>query len=264
MKKVVLVIGGSSGIGEAAVKQFLKNDFTVYNGSRRECEVAGVKNLTVDVCLVSSIETAVKTVYSEQARIDILVYSAGYSMAAPLEHVQSGDYRYLYEVNLFGAMETAKRVIPIMREQKSGRIIFVSSVGGVLPIAFDNYYSSSKAALNMLAKTLNLELSPYNIFVSSVMPGGTATEFTFKRNVYDDNKIGTYKDCMAKAVIALANIEQGGMTAEAVAETIFNTALSISPPQETASGFINKTYALADKLLPTKLSMYMNRNKYHQ
>lgn len=264
LNRIVLIFGASSGIGLAAAKKLATEGAVVYNASRTPCPEQNIYNITCDVSQHDSVESAISQVIKAHNKIDILIYSAGFSMAAPLEHVMEEDYRYLFEVNYFGALRAAKTVIPFMRENLYGRIIFISSIGGILPIAFDGFYSSSKAALNMLARELSIELKPYNIFVTSVMPGGTATRFTFKRKVYPSDSIGDYDHNLNKAVISLANIEQGGMPSDLVAETVIKVLKKKNPAPVIASGISNKSYALMDKVFPSRLIRYFNSSVYKQ
>jgi len=251
MKKTAFIVGASSGIGLAVAEKLTKN-YNVYCGARRECPNKNVKSITLDASEKDSLKNAVDKIIEETGRIDVFIYSAGFSMAAPTEKVLSEDYRYLFDVNFFGALEGVKHVIPHMRNG-GGRIILISSLGGVLPIAYDPFYSASKAALNIVAKELYLELKPYDISVTSFMPGGTATDFTSKRKVYNREQSGIYYGEQTRAVTALAETEQTGMPAEEVADEIIKILNRKYPPAVAAAGFINTLFYLAEKFLPDKL-----------
>lgn len=263
-RQIALVIGSSSGIGLEVCKQLVSLGLTVYGGARSETVLENVNSLTIDVTNPQTISAAVDKIIEEKGALDMLIYSAGFSMASPLEHATDEDMRYLFEVNYFGAVNAIKAVLPHMRKVAHGRIVLISSVGGTLPIAFDPFYSSSKAALNILADELNMELNPFNIYVTSVCPGGTATRFTFKRKVYPDGDIGVYADALNKATISLANIEQGGMPASAVADAVIKVLSAATPPVKTTCGITNKSYMLFDRLLPTRLTSFLNKNIYKQ
>ncbi len=260
--KVALIVGGSTGIGYHTAAKLLETGYTVYNISRGKAELGGVKNLRTDVEREEELEAAMDSFAQKEKRLDLLIYSAGYSMAAPVEHVRLKDVYRLFEVNYFGALRTVKKALPLMRESGDGRIILVSSMGGVMPIAFDSFYSSSKAALDMLARGLNLEVNPYGIYVTSVQPGGVATRFTFKRNIYGESEVGDYADAMRRATVSLEQMEQGGMTPESAAEEIVAITRSKNPPAVVAIGMKNKTFKLAKKILPEKVSDSINKNIY--
>ncbi|MDD4840170.1 MAG: SDR family NAD(P)-dependent oxidoreductase [Clostridia bacterium] len=262
MSKVCFIIGASSGIGLSTASRFLEAGYTVINGSRTECELEGVKNYALDVANPKTIHAAVKDIDKVYGRLDVLIYSAGFSMAAPVEFVKQEDYRYLFDVNFFGVIETVRAVLPTMKKQGTGTIIVVGSIGGVLPIAFDSFYSASKSAVNMLVRELNLELAPYKIRAISVMPGGTQTNFTQKRKVYSSDEAGLYADRMDNAVERLAKSEQTGLKPEQVAETIFFVATAKKAPEIVSVGAKNKAYHMLDRIMPRFETRMMLRMKY--
>lgn len=258
--KKIIVVGGSSGIGLATAQMLARRGHAVTNISRTECPDEQVKSLQADVTDESAFANALQEACKNG--VDALVYSAGFSMAAPVEHAKEEDYRYLFGVNFFGAARAVQAVLPTMRAQNFGRIVLVGSVGGVLPIAYDAFYSASKAALSMFCRELNLEINPYGVYATTVLPGGTATRFTFKRKVYTSEAAGVYAEDLQKSVSALAEIEQGGMAASEVANTILATLNAEHPPLSVAAGAKNKLYRLSAKILPEKLSTYMVGCKY--
>ena len=262
-KRSALIIGASSGIGLAAARKLCDAGYSVYNGSRTPCPDERVISLTVDVTQKDTVQKAAARVLADCGKIDALVYSAGFSMAAPVELAEEKDYRYLFEVNFFGALDCVREVLPEMRKAASGKIVLVSSMGGILPIAYDAFYSASKAALIMLAKELNLEVNRFGIHAVAVLPGGTATRFTFKRKVYPAEQTEPYTADMDKAVGSLAGMEQGGMEADEVADTIIRAISSDNPPAVIASGLANKAYYLSQKLLPDRLTEKLISDKYN-
>ena len=195
--------------------------------------------------------------------MQVLIYSAGFSMAAPIEYAKEEDYKYLFEVNFFGALRAIQLIIPHMKK-KGGRVILIGSLGGDLPICFDSFYSSSKAALEMLCRAAYGELKPYGIKVTGVLPGGTSTGFTFKRKVYSDSETGGYSGNMNKAVAALANMEQSGMTPEAVAGIICNLLATDNPPVIKICGTKNTVYRVFSRIMPAKFTLNLNDRMYNQ
>lgn len=260
--KVALIVGGSTGIGYHTSIKLLEKGYCVYNLSRGKSECENIVNLCADVEKDAELNAAIENLRQKAGRLDLLVYSAGYSMAAPVEHVKLKDVYRLFEVNYFGALKTVKKSLPLMRAAGGGRIIFISSMGGVMPIAFDSFYSSSKAALDMLARGLNMEVNPFGIYVTSVQPGGVATRFTFKRNIYPESECGEYASALRAATVSLEQTEQGGMDPMAVADEIVSIAQSKNPPVTAAIGLKNKTFKLAQKVLPEKFCDSINKNMY--
>ena len=257
-----IVVGGSSGIGYETCLRLVNRGWAVTNISRTPCDNIKVNNISADV---SSGSAATEGIDSSAGKygLDALVYCAGCSMAAPIEHVKEEDYRYLFEVNFFGALRAMQAAIPHMKK-KGGKIVLVGSLGGDVPIPFDAFYSSSKAALAMLAREANAELNPCRIHVTAVLPGGTATNFSFKRKVYSQQQNGAYAKPVNRAVAALANMEQSGMKPSRVAEDICKVIMSDRPPIIKAVGAMNTAKRIATRVLPEKLTLYLDERMFHQ
>lgn len=261
-KKTAIVVGGSSGIGFETCRRLANRGWNVVNVSRTPCKNAKVTNIQADAANGAEFAAAIKKAAGKNG-ISLLIYSAGFSMAAPIEYAKEEDYKYLFEVNFFGALRAIQLVIPHMKSN-GGRIILIGSLGGALPISFDSFYSSSKAALEMLCRAAYSELKPYNIKVTGVLPGGTATGFTFKRKVYTDKETGSYTPSVNKAVAALANMEQSGMSASAVAEIICNLTTVDNPPVIKICGAKNTMYRLFSRIMPEKMTLNINERMYNQ
>lgn len=261
MERIVVIIGGSSGIGLSVSRLFVRNGDRVYNLSRNPSPESKVHHRTLDIVNTAEVHNVFKEIYEAEGTIDIVVNSAGFSMAAPIEFVESADYRYLFDVNFFGAIEVIKAAMPYIKE-KGGRIINVSSMGGVIPIAYDPYYCASKAALNMLTEALQLELRKMNIFVTSLMPGGTRTPFTFKRKIYGEDRTKGYASEQKRATDALNKIEQEGMSPRSVANSVIYISELPDPPIIYAAGIVNKIYYLLSRILSKRLIYWISRRKY--
>ena len=262
-RKTVIVVGASSGIGYETALRLVGRGYSVVNISRTPCGLERVKNYAADVTVGDTLGKAVKSIAAEAEYICGLVYCPGYSMAAPIEYADEKDYRYLFEVNYFGALRAIRAVAPYLKK-RGGKIILVSSMGGTFPVAFDSFYSSSKAAVDMLVKGAAIELGPYNIRVCSAQPGGTSTGFTFKRKIYADEDNREYAAKVKRAAAALANMEQGGMSAGEVANSIADAFCEKNPPLLLQCGGWNKFYAVAKRILPEKATQYINRKRYKQ
>lgn len=262
-KKTVIVVGASSGIGYETALRLVGRGYCVVNISRTPCSLERVKNYAADVTAGDTLEKAVKSIAAESENIGGLIYCAGFSMAAPIEYADEKDYRYLFEVNYFGALRAIRAVAPYLKK-RGGNIILVSSMGSTFPVAFDSFYSCSKAAVDMLVKGASLELEPYNIRVCSVQPGGTSTGFTFKRKVYADEDNHEYAAKVKRATAALANMEQSGMSAGEVANTVADAFCEKNPPLLLQCGGWNKFYAVANRVLPGKATQYINKKRYKQ
>ena len=262
-KKTAIVVGGSSGIGCETCSKLINRGWNVINISRTKCKISKVKNEIADVVAGSTLSDIITRIGESYDSIDALIYSAGFSMAAPIEYAKESDYRYLFDVNFFGALKAMQAVIPYMKV-RGGKIVLVGSLGGELPILFDSFYSASKAALEMLAREAYIELKPYNIKVTAFLPGGTRTEFTFKRKVYSEDENKTYSQNVGRAVDALADMEQRGMLPSEVADGILKIIYSDKPPVVKVSGFKNSAYRIMSHVMPEKVTLYFDNRMYRQ
>ncbi len=262
-KRTVIIIGASSGIGYETALRLVGRGFEVYNISRTPCPLERVTNYAADVAVSGTLEKAISEIAKKAQSMYGLIYCAGFSMAAPIEYAEEKDYRYLFEVNYFGALHAIRSVTPYLKA-RGGRIVLVSSMAGLFPVAFDSFYSSSKAAVDMLVKSASIELEPYGIRVSAVQPGGTSTGFTFKRKVYNDAENGDYAVKVKRATAVLASMEQGGMSAGEVARAVADIVCDKKPPLLMQCGGWNKFCAVAKRMLPDKTAQYLNKKIYRQ
>ena len=262
-KKTVIIVGATSGIGYETALRLIGHGFTVVNISRTPSSMQRVKNYAADVTVGDTLEKAVAEAVKAAGGLYALVYSAGFSMTVPIEYADEKDYRYLFDVNYFGALRALKCAVPHLKK-RGGRIVFVSSMGGTFPVAFDSFYSSSKAAVDMLAKAAAIELEPYHIHVCSVQPGGTSTGFTFKRKIYADEENREYAAKLKRATAALANMEQGGLSAGEVAKQVVEVLCEKHPPLSVRCGGMSKFYAAAKRVLPDRATQFINKKAYKQ
>jgi short-subunit dehydrogenase len=181
-KKVVLITGASSGIGKETAKLLLEDGYIVYGASRnlekmRDIEKMGVNIIQMDVSKDESMVKGIDRILVEQGRIDILVNNAGYGSYGALEDVPLNEARYQFEVNVFGLARLTQLVLPRMREQRSGKIINISSVGGSFGEPHGSWYHATKFAVEGLSDSLRMELKQFGIDVIVIKPGAIKTEW---------------------------------------------------------------------------------------
>jgi NAD(P)-dependent dehydrogenase (short-subunit alcohol dehydrogenase family) len=191
MNKVVILTGGTSGIGLATAGLLRQQGCTVYEFSRRPAPEDPF-HTAVDVTDDAALKAAADEVYKKEGRIDILINNAGFGISGAMEFTDPADAHRLMEVNLFGMDNAIRAALPHMRRAGSGRIVNISSVAGVFAIPFQAWYSISKAAVRALTMALYNEVAPFGIEVTSVMPGDIRTGFTAarKKSVEDDDIYG--------------------------------------------------------------------------
>lgn len=181
-KKVALVTGGSSGIGEASALRLRETGLVVYAAARRTERMAGLKNagvhvISLDVTNDGSATEAVDTILAAEGRIDLLVNNAGYGSYGAVEEVPLSEAQAQLDVNLLGLARMAQKVLRSMRMQRSGTIINISSVGGRFATPLGAWYHASKYAVEGLSDAMRLELKRFGIDVVVIEPGSIQTEW---------------------------------------------------------------------------------------
>lgn len=185
--QVVLITGASRGIGSATAELLSKEGYTVYAGVRdtslglipSSTVLENINIVQLDVTDQQSINLAVKKIIDKEGRLDVLVNNAGIMAYGSIENVTIEEAQKIFDVNFFGVMRTTQAVLPIMRDQKKGRIIQISSRSGFRPLPSISVYAASKYALEGISETMAATLKPWNIDVSLVEPGPVSTELDF-------------------------------------------------------------------------------------
>ena len=223
-KKVIIVSGASSGIGLEIANLFLKENYIVYGIGQRELNDVEFNYERVNICNFSECEKLVNMVIEKHGKIDVLVNNAGMGISGPIEFTEIEDAKKLFDVNFFGAVNLTKCVLPSMRENRSGRIINVSSVASFVPIPFQVYYSASKSALDTFASGLRSEVKEFNIKVVNVHPGDVKTNFTAVRKKARLEENNPYAKNCNSAISAMEKDEQNGMKPIKVAKVVLKLA----------------------------------------
>lgn len=183
MKKVVLITGGSSGIGKTLCEYLHDKGYTVYGTSRnpQSVEQTKIPLIALDVRSRESINQAVKTLIEKEGKIDVLINNAGVGITGPLEETPIDEIQNNFHTNVFGPLELIQTVLPYMREKKSGMIVNITSIAGYMGLPYRGAYSSSKAAFEIISETLSMEVAPFGIKVCTVAPGDFATDIASRR-----------------------------------------------------------------------------------
>jgi len=190
--KVILITGCSTGIGFDASITLKKRGYHVIACCRKSKDVKrliqlGIDSVIMDVSNPHSIDKAFQEILKKSSqRIDVLINNAGYGQAGALEDITYETMVEQFATNVFGLMELTRLVIPIMRAQKNGRIINISSLLGIISMPFRGAYNASKYAVEAISDTLRIELKPSGIDVITIEPGPVTSEF---RNSAIDNSL---------------------------------------------------------------------------
>ncbi|WP_432845848.1 oxidoreductase [Amycolatopsis sp. CA-161197] len=259
--KVALVTGASSGIGESTARELLERGYTVYGAARRVERMAdlaerGVRTLALDVTDEESVEKAVAAIVAESGRIDLLVNNAGYGSYGAVEDVPLSEARYQFEVNVFGAARLIQLVLPVMRAQRSGRIVNISSMGGKIYTPLGAWYHGTKFALEGFSDSLRMEVRPFGIDVVVVEPGGIATEWggIAVDHMTEVSGKGAYSDLAGKLAKGMNSGINARMMSQpsVIAKTVAKAATARRPRTRYAAGFGAKPLIFLRRALPDR------------
>lgn len=254
MTKTVLITGCSSGIGAATAARLARSGWDVWATARRpetltELADAGCRTLALDVTDEASMASAVATVREVSGRIDGLVNNAGYSQSGALESLDVADVRRQFETNVFGLLRLTQLVLPTMREQRSGRVVNIGSMGGKLTFPGGGAYHASKYAVEALSDALRYEVAGFGIRVVLIEPGLITTSFEAAVAAGMPTGEGPYQEFNAHVQAATAAAYDGPMVRfggppEAVAAVI-EKALTKARPKPRYTVTVSAPAAMA-------------------
>lgn len=181
-RKVALVTGASSGIGKVIAEYLADNGYYVYAAARRVEQINNekrkyIEGLYMDVTDRSSITNAINKIVADKGKIDLLINNAGYGIYGSVEGLPQEHAKKAFDVNLFGLASVIQETLPVMRNNKSGTIINISSLVGKVSMPVLGWYGASKHAVEGLTDALRLEVKDFGINVVLIQPGTIVTEF---------------------------------------------------------------------------------------
>jgi NAD(P)-dependent dehydrogenase (short-subunit alcohol dehydrogenase family) len=256
MGKTVLISGASAGIGRACADRLHNSGWTVIGASRRGTTSGGWQAVTMDVDDDASVDGGVARVLAELGRLDAVVACAGWGLAGAAEQTPIADAKAQLETNFWGAVRVVQAALPAMRRQGGGRAVLISSLGGVIGIPFQAFYSASKFALEGYGEALAYEVSPFGIEVTLVQPGNIRTDFTAARRTVAsaDGDEDPYARAVRKAVGLMERDEANGAPPETVARTVQRVLEARRPPRRVSVGKAGERVGvMAKRVLPYRL-----------
>ncbi len=180
-KKVIVITGSSSGIGETLANHFVDKGHIVYGLSRSKKDKLRFNHIATDVTDKDNVFQSVQQIINEAGRIDVLINNAGVGMLGSIEDVQKEDFDKLVNVNIYGVIYMMQAVLPLMRGQKSGHILNVSSIASNHGLPFRGYYSASKSAIDRITESVRLENHNTGVEIITVNFGDIKTPIAESR-----------------------------------------------------------------------------------
>ncbi|MES2432650.1 MAG: oxidoreductase [Pseudomonadota bacterium] len=254
-QKTAFLTGASSGIGRAAALTLIKAGYRVIGTSRsaKPDEMRdGIRMIACDVTSDDSVAAAVARAHAELGHIDLLVNNAGFGVTGAAEESSAAQVHALFDTNFYGIVRVTNAVLPIMRQQRSGRILNVGSILGLVPAPYGAYYAASKFAIEGYSESLDHEVREFGVRVAVIEPFATRTSFE-SNNIQGDRPIAAYAQSQANYRVAFARTMAAGDTPEDVAATIVRAARDKSPQLRYPSGKAARRNAFARRFLPRAL-----------
>ncbi|MDE6691336.1 MAG: SDR family NAD(P)-dependent oxidoreductase [Clostridia bacterium] len=245
MSKVVIITGASSGIGLATAELFLSKGYAVYGVARRPYSGGNFVCYPADICDLTAMDGVFKDVLAREGKIDVFVNNAGMGIAGAMDESSPEAVRKIVDVNLTAACILSGTAAGYMKG-RGGRIINVSSVGGIMPLPYQAMYSATKAGVEVFSRALANELKPYKIKVTAVLPGDTRTGFTDARVCEGESAAAR------RSIEKMSHDEQHGKSPESVAKVIYRAAEKKHPPLRVAVGFVSKLEIFLSRFLSVK------------
>lgn len=224
----ILITGSSGGIGRETARLFQARGWNVVATMRspeKGRDLAALDNVEVvrlDVTDPASISAAIQAGIDRFGSIDVLLNNAGYGVYAPLEAIPSRMIRDQFEVNVFGYLDVTQAILPHFRARRSGLIINVSSIGGVITFPMGTLYHGTKWAIEGLSEALSFELREIGVGVKLVQPGDVLTDF--KIDSPDSSGLPEYMPLVSRFMRHYAPIKAEGSEPGVIAEVIYTAA----------------------------------------
>ncbi|MFH0841475.1 MAG: SDR family oxidoreductase [Bacteroidota bacterium] len=266
MKKVILLTGISSGFGKETSRLLAEKGHIVYGTVRREPLANNtVQYLTMDLTDPVSIKAAVAYVIEKEGRIDVLINNAGMHTGGPAETTPVEYIRLQMDTNFLGMVQMVQEVLPHMRKQGGGTIINFSSIGGLMGLPYQAYYSASKFAIEGFSESLRMEVSRYNIKVILINPGDFHTSNSANRRNYlaPTGPEDPYNEQYNITMSVIEKDEANGWAPELLAKRIVRIVEYKNPLQRYIIGSFEQKLAVWIKsILPGKLFRLILQDHY--
>ena len=252
---VILITGISSGFGKAMAERLASDGHKVYGTHRRDVpQIPGVTYIKADASDDAQVEAAVSQVVKAEGRIDVFINNAGMGIGGPLEFSSLDDARKQMDVNWMGMVRFLHFVVPVMRRQREGKIICISSIGGLIGLPYQGLYSASKFAIEGYCQALRLEVKEFGIKVVVVEPGDFSTGFTATRStVANPEAFEVYKS-YAKSMASIEHDETSGLKPDVLAAKISEIVRKKNPKYNyIVATFLQRLSVLAKTILPPRM-----------
>ena len=262
---VVLITGASSGIGKSVATYLSKRNFQVYGTSRKAnaSSEEAFSFVQLDVTKEDTIVAAINEIVKKEGRIDILINNAGVGITGPIEETPEVEIKKAFETNYFGPLNMIKHILPVMRNQKSGLIINVTSIAGYMGLPYRGIYSATKGALEITSEAYRMEIKQFGIEMTNVAPGDFATNIASGRYHAPITKGSPYEEVYGNTLKLMNEHVDAGQDPELMAKEIYKIIQTPEPKVHYKVGERLQKFSVKLKgLLPDKLYEKMLMKHY--
>ena len=257
MSKVVLITGASSGLGKATASHLADLGYVVYGTCRNPNQYETPPNyklISLDLNQPTSIQSAVEELLGEEGRIDVLINNAGSGIIGPMEELEIDALRANFETNCYGPLLLMQKVLPVMRKQKEGFVVSITSIGCAMGLPFRGAYSASKGALSLLTESLRMEVKPFGIKMCTVAPGDFVSDIASRRYYAPQKEQSPYEAIYKRNLATIDAHVSSGIQPEVIAHKIARILLQKKPKVHYRVGAPLQKFSVVLKgILPSSL-----------
>jgi short-subunit dehydrogenase len=266
MTKIILITGASSGLGKATAEYLASKNYKVFGTSRNPKNYP--KNnafdlLPFDLNQPRTSKALVEKVMKKNRRIDVLINNAGVGITGAIEETDIAAMESNFKTNFFGPLALTQQILPIMRSQKSGLVINITSIGGYMGLPFRGIYSSSKAALATTTEALRMEVKRFGIDVITLAPGDYATDIAARRHYSPIKEDSPYHDIYKFFLDTIDQHVDSGSNPQDLAKMVHKIIKTKKRKVHYTSGsFLQKISITLKKILPDTIYEKLIMNHY--
>jgi NAD(P)-dependent dehydrogenase (short-subunit alcohol dehydrogenase family) len=257
MAKTILITGASTGIGKATVEYFASKNWQVVATMRNPeksadlAQIANVICLRLDVNDPTSIQAAIEGAIAHFGKLDVVVNNAGYGAVGAFEAATPEQIQQQFNTNVFGLMNVTRAILPYFRQQRQGKIVNISSIGGRLAFPIYSLYHGTKWAVEGFSESLQYELLPFNIQVKLIEPGAIKTDFYSRsQTIFAKPDLTDYEQYQGKVLTRIQQTEANAPEPIVVAKTIYQAVTDRSNRLRYSVGNGVPLLLLLRRLLP--------------
>lgn len=265
-RKVVLITGGSSGIGKSIGIYLKTNEYVVYGTTRKLSKYSDFDSfelLEMDVRNADSIQNAVNKIIANEDRLDVVINNAGIGITGAIEETPHQEILNTFDTNFNGPIHVFKAVLPQMRKQKDGLIINITSIAGYMGLPYRGIYSATKGALGLLTEALRMEVKEFGVHVTNLAPGDFATNIASGRYHAPIADNSPYKDSYENILQQINDDVDAGENPIQVARAVLKIIQTKKPKVHYKVGTFMQRFSLVLKsTLPDKVYEKLLLNHY--